>query len=1037
MLRKRRRSSRHNSPDNFIPASRIHTKHKSSVSYPTFTPQLPHQNDLIVFEGVTWEMQSTRPITRPVSAGSASSFDSRPKSPLSASSSIDEISSIASDISSISNSSSIKSMLRSSYHGPTRSQADPNPNYGRYSFEPRPLVQIQPTILENQSSSQEPTPWTKILSRQRADGFLKLPEEILLVILRELKESHLKAGSLSCATCWMRDLQSLGLSNKKWWSAVRVTLYEDIQLVGSDSTLHTKKKYKLKFGSRLKLLRRTLRSQPELAKYVKSLKVPSLPESAKTKSEQSEYWDLVASVIMACPNLERLSGIYKPYDHEFTRFFHALGTRSKLVEKVWIIEPSPIRRLYNASEEAETPVIVPGALRPEQHLDFLGLHSSWSHLQTLVLHCNPGGMIDSSLFTEIFQRLPSLQDVYISNFPRTSFNDENLISLPALKNLRLDSLPGITTNGLSTYASLPSSTSLTSLSLISLPLRSLAILARLLARLKNLKSFSLSQRPSPMHEQDNIFLHPYLASSTLEHLHWEITNPDDDKASEILAKSIQFSGFPSLRSIRAPTDSHGLLQKLCKPRLKVELPGDKYRHMGHHKTPNRASSLPAGIPAMPPSNRQSMFSRQSERRDSVMTGKYSNSSSASLPYESTIDGSSGHEMASLSSARQAAQLRIDNATIPQFDVIVWDEEGQFVERFKLGTFIGTVGSRVIYDLKPDVEGSDILPASLQPKRLMSLPPKIKSKQPRSSRSTTHPHIYLPSQEIEMDATRAARSRGLSGRQIIAILMMLAAQLVLTVVVLQAMLQGRCGGVAMGFADVVAAIQVPFRGEPCAPTVKVADHVVVKNGLKKGEGVEGAHMEKDFEASMLLDGKVDASHYLLSVKQAIAHRIAGHQTFVMDKEYSLVTVLWGVIEGVNALEELAEVASSASSSTDSTTGGEDSGASREEVKMLGFRKEVEERMNKGDFEGVLKMVKSGLNKAGGKIGKGKFRVEEGSESADENMKIVEESKNKVKHGLLAAWEILQEMEEEMKDVEGWLRGMEGVLGEAVVESLEGL
>ncbi|EDO04023.1 hypothetical protein SS1G_06505 [Sclerotinia sclerotiorum 1980 UF-70] len=705
ILRKRRKSSQHEFGNNFTQSSRPHTKHITSISYPAYIRPILSKHDLIIWEGITWEMQSPPRNSRPASAGSASTFDSKPRSPLSTSSSIDDISSLVSDISSVSNNFSIRSVSRSSINGPTRSQTDPIIS-NRYEFEPRPPVQTP--LLEPQRLMQEPVSWTKFVSQPSSgDGLLKLPEEILLVILRELKKSHLKAGSLSCATCWMRDLHSLALSNKKWWSAARVILYEDIQLVGSDSTLHTKKKYKSKYGTRLRLLRRTLRSQPELAKYVKSLKVPSLPESVKTKQEQDEYMDLVASVIMACPNLERVPGIYQPYDHEFTRFFHALSTRSKLIEKVWVIEPSPIRRLYNASEKAENPVIVPGPLRSEQYLDFLGLNSNWPHLQTLVLHCSPGGMIDSPLFTDIFQRLPSLQDLYISNFPRTSFNDENLVCLPALKNLRLDSLPGITPNGLSAYASLPSSAGLTSLSLISLPLRSLAVLARLFTHLKNLKSFSLSQGPSPMlNDQNDIFLHPYLASSTLEHLHWEITNPDDDKATEILAKSITFSGFPSLRSIRAPTDFNGVIQKLCKPRAKIELPGDKYRNMGLSGTPNRSSSMPAAIPIMPPSNRQSVFSRQSERRDSVMTGKSSNSSSLSLPYESAIDGSGRHEMMSLLNARQLAQLRIDNATIPQFDIIVWDDEGQFVERFKLGTFIGKVESRVVYNLKPDFEGSD-------------------------------------------------------------------------------------------------------------------------------------------------------------------------------------------------------------------------------------------------------------------------------------------------------------------------------------------
>ena len=56
---------------------------------------------------------------------------------------------------------------------------------------------------------------------------------------------HLEVGSLSCATCWMRDLINLGLSCKKWWDAAKCALYEDIQLNGADSVLHTKKKYKI------------------------------------------------------------------------------------------------------------------------------------------------------------------------------------------------------------------------------------------------------------------------------------------------------------------------------------------------------------------------------------------------------------------------------------------------------------------------------------------------------------------------------------------------------------------------------------------------------------------------------------------------------------------------------------------------------------------------------------------------------------------------------------------------------------------------
>lgn len=56
------------------------------------------------------------------------------------------------------------------------------------------------------------------------DGFKKLPREILLTILSELRSLHLDADSLSCATCCMRDLCNVALSCRKWSSAARVAL---------------------------------------------------------------------------------------------------------------------------------------------------------------------------------------------------------------------------------------------------------------------------------------------------------------------------------------------------------------------------------------------------------------------------------------------------------------------------------------------------------------------------------------------------------------------------------------------------------------------------------------------------------------------------------------------------------------------------------------------------------------------------------------------------------------------------------------------
>ncbi|PQE28186.1 F-box domain protein [Rutstroemia sp. NJR-2017a WRK4] len=525
-------------------------------------------------------MQSPRRTARPASSGSASAYESRSRSPLSTSASVDDVSSLVNDISSWAQGGSSRSEGRKSIHGASgwaskRSYTDPVvPIHNRYELEKEGRPPVPTTLLAPQRLRQEPKTWTNFVPHEYwGDGFQKLPQEVLLVILRELRKLHVHDGSLSCATCCMRDLHNLGLSSRKWWNAVQVVLYEDIQLVGSDSINHTKKKFKIKYGTRLRLLRRTLRSRPDLAKYVKVLKIPSIPEAAKTKQEQEEYLDLVASILMACPNLERFPGFYQPYDHEFNHYFHALTTRRKLVENVWFIEPSPFQRKqrYSVTEESDTSVFVPGPLHPEQYTNFLDLHSNWPQLQTLALHCNP------------------------------------------------------------------------------------------------------------------------------EKLHWEITNPDDDKASDILVKSIAFSGFPSLRSIRAPTDFNGSIQKLCKPKARIELPGDKYRQMGL-AGPNRASTMPTL-----PSPTRSMFSRQSNR-DSLM--KVPNASSSSLPYDILME-SGKHEMMSLAAARQLAQLRIENGTKAQFDILIWDhDEGECVQRFKVGTFIGKVESKVVYNLKPDLDGSD-------------------------------------------------------------------------------------------------------------------------------------------------------------------------------------------------------------------------------------------------------------------------------------------------------------------------------------------
>lgn len=55
--------------------------------------------------------------------------------------------------------------------------------------------------------------------------FAALPGEVLELILDELKKLHLRPGSESCATCWMRDLCSISVSSRKWSKFARTSLY--------------------------------------------------------------------------------------------------------------------------------------------------------------------------------------------------------------------------------------------------------------------------------------------------------------------------------------------------------------------------------------------------------------------------------------------------------------------------------------------------------------------------------------------------------------------------------------------------------------------------------------------------------------------------------------------------------------------------------------------------------------------------------------------------------------------------------------------
>lgn len=428
--------------------------------------------------------------------------------------------------------------------------------------------------------------------------------------------------------------------------------YDRIHIVGHESK-DSIKKYKMKTGVRLKLLRRTLRERNFLALHVCELKVPRLQGDGDPIARDTI--NLVASLVMACPNLERLVGFYPVYGHEFDRLTHALSTRRKLKEHMWLIGENA------AITQRSQRQLAPGLMDLEQKSSFVLFHNAWSSLTTLFLHSPTQGILEKDVFVNvkntgdprkvrgpgIIHRLPALKHLCISNFDCDDFDDGVLQHLPALHSLRLQDLEGVTFWGLSEYSRTRNAFSLRNLSLVNLDITYISAISNLLLHLKNLKRFTLVQDTSPEVAEGEIVFQPIVASHLLEFIHWDIAVRGS--ANVNLADSIRANGFPRLRTIRAPSDHDGLLQKLCKPRAEIELPSDWAGR-------NDARGLAAD---------------------------------------------------SLRLARQAAQKRIEEAwSAVQYRVVV-EEDGVVNEIFDLNGFVGTIGSKIYYSLDPDIPGSDM------------------------------------------------------------------------------------------------------------------------------------------------------------------------------------------------------------------------------------------------------------------------------------------------------------------------------------------
>ena len=384
------------------------------------------------------------------------------------------------------------------------------------------------------------------------------------------------------------------------------------------------KKYKAKFGIRLQLLRRTLRERRMLATCVKELTVPdpNIPPfhaDGSMNKAFNEYRDLVASVVMACPNLERLLGFYPFYTHQFDRLTHALSTKTKLKEHVWVIGENDEVTVRSHSQ------LPPGLLDQHQVYQFMHYHYAWSELESLML-CSPGrtGVLESGVFVRVFRLLPHLRSLCVSSFDADDFTDSTLLALPPrLRSLRLEECPGVSDTGLSRWAATPAAQKLESLGLIHQTVESLLCIAKVLASLSKLKKFSIVQHDViPALPTEQMLFQPILACPTLQHLHWDLSpipsssSPHShterrhitafnatpaspsfahhETCNTHLALSVLHAGFPSLLTLRAPRDVSppGAIQSICRPakNSSVMLPGDKYS-LAQKYQPQKAQSV--------------------------------------------------------------------------------------------------------------------------------------------------------------------------------------------------------------------------------------------------------------------------------------------------------------------------------------------------------------------------------------------------------------------------------------------------------------
>ena len=517
---------------------------------------------------------------------------------------------------------------------------------GTYHFDNTPTLVKTP--WEYERARRPASQWSRAYARKPPSPFIfgQLPREILDCVLDHLKLAHLSDSAID-GTSLQNDLRLLLFTNKHWHRVAREHLYREIWLPRNEDPKKTRFSFRRPL-SRLKLLLRTLKDASGLAYMVRHLRVTGALaidlDAAIYTNEQARKGNIIEvleDILSKCPNLERLTG-YAPFATGRTAgLFAALSSCGRLKSHAWNL-PTGTDAGFSIG-------------------DFINCHSQWQHLETLVLWTEShGNGLGPGVVSAIVQRLQCLKHLEVGQHSSADFHNGTLLMLPALKSLRLDTLDGVTDQGIQQLALSRCALSLESLTLNGLELTSLRTVQTIFANMSRLRRFTLVQDTSPELQQG---ISPFLSDSfslsspSLQYLHWDATIPGNSVA--IFANSIAAGGFPNLVKVTVPCDYDGAIQRLCRPIPQQPLAAIEFAEL--------------------------------RKRESGQTYPRS-----------------------LRASQAQAELRIrESRKEPSINVVVQDEDEEIQETHVIGSYIGSLSSKIEYSLEPAVRGGDSALASIE------------------------------------------------------------------------------------------------------------------------------------------------------------------------------------------------------------------------------------------------------------------------------------------------------------------------------------